>query len=309
MDTAQFWYLPLTLTSFAVLVALFLLIFVLIPLGLMKYAYERLGVNSIGAVLLLLASLGGSYINIPIAVISQGSPIASHVVVYFGMHYQVPPATDWGGSVLAVNVGGAVIPALLSAYLLIRWQLWLAGLATTVAVAAVCYRFSSLVPGLGIAVPVFIPAIAATIAALLLSRKHAAPLAYIAGSFGTLIGTDLMNLWEAGRPQCSDCVDRRGRDLRCYFSHRHRCGANYQHSLTSSPGRNSNTELTGRMNNWAASLIQHDGSEMEHKANRASLSGTRLTSSASQPRRRPKIGPIDPCSKRSRIRSDESALA
>jgi uncharacterized membrane protein len=28
----------------------------------------------------------------------------------------------------------------------------------------------------------------------MLSRKHAAPLAYIAGSFGTLIGADLLNL-------------------------------------------------------------------------------------------------------------------
>lgn len=196
MNTTQFWYLPLTLPYFFILIALFLFVFVLLPLGLMKYAYEQLGVSSSGAVLLLLGSLIGSFINIPVAVISQSSPVASQVVEFFGMHYQVPPATDWGGTVLAVNVGGAVIPVIMSAYLLFRWQLWLPGLAATAAVTAVCYGVSSLVPGLGIAVPVFIPAIAATIAALLLSRKHAAPLAYIAGSLGTLIGTDLMNLGE-----------------------------------------------------------------------------------------------------------------
>jgi uncharacterized membrane protein len=106
----------------------------------------------------------------------------------------VPAATDWGGTVLAVNVGGAIIPAIMSLYLLFRWQLWLEGLVATVAVAAVCYWFSSPIPGVGIAIPVFVPAIATTIVALMLSRKHAAPLAYIAGSFGTLIGADLLNL-------------------------------------------------------------------------------------------------------------------
>jgi uncharacterized membrane protein len=50
------------------------------------------------------------------------------------------------------------------------------------------------VPGVGIAVPVFLPAIIAALVSLLLSRKDAAPLAYISGSMGTLIGADLTNL-------------------------------------------------------------------------------------------------------------------
>ena len=48
--------------------------------------------------------------------------------------------------------------------------------------------------GIGIAVPVFLPALATAAVALLLSRENAAPLAYIAGSMGTLIGADLTNL-------------------------------------------------------------------------------------------------------------------
>ena len=71
MHTTQFWYLPLALPSFFILLALFLFIFVLLPLGLMKYAYEQLGVSSTGAVLLLLGSLIGSYINIPIAAVGS----------------------------------------------------------------------------------------------------------------------------------------------------------------------------------------------------------------------------------------------
>lgn len=190
---AQFWYLPLALPSFLILIALFIFIFVLLPLRLMRYAYEQLGVSPTAAVILLLASLIGSTINIPIAVISQGSTITGQAIDYFGMRYQVPPATDWGGTVLAVNVGGAVIPVIMSLYLLVRWQLWLEGLLATVTVAAICYWFSSPIPGVGIAIPVFVPAIATTLAALILSRRHAAPLAYIAGSLGTLIGADLMN--------------------------------------------------------------------------------------------------------------------
>jgi uncharacterized membrane protein len=47
---------------------------------------------------------------------------------------------------------------------------------------------------MGIAIPVFIPPLAAAAVALILSRRQVAPLAYISGSLGTLIGADLLNL-------------------------------------------------------------------------------------------------------------------
>jgi uncharacterized membrane protein len=68
------------------------------------------------------------------------------------------------------------------------------GLLATIGVSIVCYLLANPVPGLGIAEPVFVPSLAAATAALLLSRRHAAPLAYIGGSLGTLIGADLLNL-------------------------------------------------------------------------------------------------------------------
>ena len=49
-------------------------------------------------------------------------------------------------------------------------------------------------PGLGIALPVFVPVMATAVIAVLLSRPHAAPLAYVGGSLGTLVGADLLNL-------------------------------------------------------------------------------------------------------------------
>jgi uncharacterized membrane protein len=46
----------------------------------------------------------------------------------------------------------------------------------------------------GIAEPIFIPPLAATGTALLISRRFAPAIAYISGSVGTLIGADLLNL-------------------------------------------------------------------------------------------------------------------
>jgi uncharacterized membrane protein len=36
---------------------------------------------------------------------------------------------DWDGTVVAVNVGGAVIPTLMSIYLLMKRELWVKGVA------------------------------------------------------------------------------------------------------------------------------------------------------------------------------------
>jgi len=93
-----------------------------------------------------------------------------------------------------VNVGGAVIPTLMSIYLLIKRELWIKGAVAIAVVAVVLHWQATPVAGLGIAVPVFMPVIITAIVALVLSRQDAAPLAYIAGSLGTLIGADLTNL-------------------------------------------------------------------------------------------------------------------
>lgn len=191
MQIAQFFYLPLAPAFFFILVAV---CFLVLAFSLIRRAYLQLGLSPAQAMLLLIGSLIGSYINIPLTVISTDSVMADQMVEFFGMRYQIPPPTDWGGTVLAVNVGGAVIPVVMSAYLLFRWQLWSVGLFATAVVAAICYWFSSPVPGMGIAIPVFIPALAATVIALLLARQSAAPVAYIAGSLGPLIGGDLLNL-------------------------------------------------------------------------------------------------------------------
>lgn len=191
---SQLHYLPLHPAFFTMLVGLFFLLVILIQVGVLRYAYMRLGVSSQVALLLLFASLIGSYLNIPIAELPEQSILSGRDVDVFGMRYIVPVVVDWPGTVIAINVGGALIPALVSLYLLARNRLWGLGIVATACVGALCHWLAEPVPGLGIALPMFVPAIATAIVAWVLSRQYAAPLAYVGGSMGTLIGADLLNL-------------------------------------------------------------------------------------------------------------------
>jgi len=187
-------YLPLSPAFFAILVGLFLLLVTLIQVHILRYAYTRLGMSSGAALLVLLASLVGSYVNIPLVQLPEQQILSGREVWSFGVAYSVPVVVDWPGTVIAVNVGGALIPTLVSVYLLAKNQVWGLGLVATACVAAISYWLAQPVPGVGIAVPTFVPAVTAAVAAWLLSRRYAAPLAYVSGSMGTLVGADLLNL-------------------------------------------------------------------------------------------------------------------
>jgi uncharacterized membrane protein len=194
MHLSQFHYLPLTPGFFSILVGLFVILSIFLVLSALRQAYQNLGVSSTTAMLLLFGSLIGSYFNIPIAELPPERIESNRVIEFFGMQYNVPVVEHWEGTVIAVNVGGAVIPALMSLYLLVTRGLWINGAIATAAVALVLHWLANPVPGIGIAVPVFLPALVTAVVAMLLSPENAAPLAYIAGSMGTLIGADLTNL-------------------------------------------------------------------------------------------------------------------
>ena len=194
MLSSQLHYLPLSQPFFSVLVGLFVLLVLFVQLGLLRYAYIRIGISSRAALLLLFASLIGSYVNIPVAELAEQQIMSGRDITYFGVHYLVPVVVDWPGTMIAINVGGALIPGLMSVYLLVKNRLWGAGLLGIACVAALCHLLADPVPGLGVALPMFVPALTTAVVALLLSRRHAAPLAYVSGSLGTLIGADLFNL-------------------------------------------------------------------------------------------------------------------
>lgn len=195
MKISALHFFPLALPF---LLALFLLLgflILLIEIGILEYAYEKIGIDRRYVFSLLVLALFGSYVNIPVADLPAEKVISDQYIIYFGMHYVIPMVQNWPLTVVAVNVGGAVIPTLVSIYLIIKNHLYLRGAAGIAIVALVVNWLAQPVPGLGIAVPTFVPPLVAAGTAFLIARRTAPPLAYIAGSLGTLIGADLLNLY------------------------------------------------------------------------------------------------------------------
>ena len=194
MPTSELQYFPLSVPFLLILWGLLAVMIGLVALRLLRYASETMRIRESSLILILGLSLLGSYINIPVAHLPAHRTVSAGEITFFGMTYVVPVVREQAATVLAVNVGGAVIPVLLSIYLLLKHRLYLLGAIGTAFVAAVCHALARPVPGFGIALPIFVPAIATAIIAIALSRRRAAPLAYISGSCGTLIGADLLNL-------------------------------------------------------------------------------------------------------------------
>jgi uncharacterized membrane protein len=176
--------------------ALILLPFLL--LGMIGEAFLRLGLPPGLIFWLLISTLLGSLVNIPIYRFESREVVADQIISYFGMQFRPPSlGPSHHQTVLAVNVGGALIPLGLCIYLLIRipfgWYLpVLVGL-----VILVVNRLARPVKGLGIAVPGLIPPLLAALGAYLLCPPFLrAPCAYIASTLGILIGADLLRLGE-----------------------------------------------------------------------------------------------------------------
>jgi uncharacterized membrane protein len=184
--------LPVAPPFFMFLAGLVAVLALLIQLRVLQYVYLQLGVSPGMALLLLIASLVGSYVNIPIATLWSEPVVEPGEVLFFGVPYMVPRLSE-PEVILAVNMGGAVIPTALSIYLLSKNALWLRGVIATACVAVVCYASAQPVRGVGIALPIFVAPLAATLIALLISWRQAAPLAYAGGSLGVLLGADIMN--------------------------------------------------------------------------------------------------------------------
>jgi uncharacterized membrane protein len=194
MPSSSLHFFPLALPFVLGLLLLVGLLIAFIEVGILEYAYAKMGVNRRYVFGLLLLSLLGSYVNIPVASLPAEHVVSGQEVTFFGMHYVIPVVREWPRTIIAVNLGGAVIPTLLSFYLLIKNRLYVQSLAGVVVVAAVVHWMAQPVRGMGIAVPIFIPPLVATGTALVLSRQSSPALAYIVGSLGTLIGADLLNL-------------------------------------------------------------------------------------------------------------------
>jgi uncharacterized membrane protein len=195
---------------FFLMVAFFLTALVMLPLlilGLIGEAFLRLGISPSLIFWLLVITLVGSLVNIPIHTFESRPLVGEQVVSYFGMRFRVPRQERAQVSILAVNVGGALIPLALSVYLISQINFGVSLPILLVVVTLVVNRLARPVRGMGIGVPGLVPPLVAALGAYLLcSPELRAPCAYIASTMGILIGADLLNLRqirELGAPVAS----------------------------------------------------------------------------------------------------------
>jgi uncharacterized membrane protein len=186
---------PLVLFMMMILVVTVIVLFFVVQIGIISYAFDKIGIPSEALFSLLLLSWVGSWINIPLARFPAEDSVMEEVVVrVFGQRYVMPQGNQPRQTVLAVNVGGAVVPTLLSLYLLTQALTPLRVLVATAAVTLLTYWWARPVAGVGIVVPMLLPPLSAALAALLLVPQQAPLAAYVAGTMGTLIGADVLHV-------------------------------------------------------------------------------------------------------------------
>ena len=180
--------------QFLLLIFIFVLATIVIYLGVYTIALDKLGLSTHSAMLLLACTLIGSGINLPLFQISADAPPDEELRNLQGLLFGRPLAFT-GKTIVAINVGGALIPIGFSIYLANINQLGLGPMSLAIAiVSAVCYFASRPIQGLGIGMPIFVAPFTAALTAILIAPESSAPLAYICGTMGVLLGADLLRL-------------------------------------------------------------------------------------------------------------------
>lgn len=195
---------PFSPLQFFLFVFLLLLLFTLIQVGLVHIAADKLGISPTLALLGLFLSLTGSMVNIPL--FSMRSLISRPADEFKG--WLLGPRQFIAGRIIvAINLGGAIMPLLFCIYLYTRHQLGFWQVLVVSSIVTVCsFLLSRPIPRLGIAMPVFVPPACAALTALLIAPEQSAPLAYTGGTVGVILGADILrlrNLQQLGAPMVS----------------------------------------------------------------------------------------------------------
>ena len=186
--------------NITLIVILFLILVIVIfalLIGLIGTAFAKVGFSPATVAIILVATFLGSMVNIPLFKLKTTVPILKEEYVsFFGMVYRVPQV-EYGEktTLVAINLGGALIPTAISLYLL--WKVPSAIIYAIIAIAIVAlvnHAVARPVKGVGITAPAFVSPIVAALVAYLLPFSTPQIIAYVAGVLGTLIGADLTNL-------------------------------------------------------------------------------------------------------------------
>lgn len=207
--------LPYMLVAAAIFALLLVFLFVLVQIGLITAAFAKLGLTTGQGFLVLLATLLGSGMNLPVMRRKRlvRAPAAQTFVQRGGVTFRysrnVFPGQEQDKElrqqIVAVNVGGCIIPCILSAYFLSQVGLMPGLLISLGVVTTACYALAKPVPGVGIGIPLLYPPLITAFAAMLLAEPGSAPhVAYISGCMGTLLGADVLHLFT---PRTNEALD------------------------------------------------------------------------------------------------------
>lgn len=170
----------------------------LVQIGLLQIAFNKLGLSPSSAYLLLFSSLFGSMINLPL--FTMRTDLQPPAEVRQPLFPGFPLWRFANRTLVALNVGGGLIPIGFSLYLFLHSDVVLLEvLQGIIFVSLVSYLFSRPVHGLGIGMPILVAPLSAALVAVLLNPDASPPLAYISGTMGVLIGADLLRLKDIRR--------------------------------------------------------------------------------------------------------------
>ncbi|MGQ4892481.1 MAG: DUF1614 domain-containing protein [Candidatus Njordarchaeia archaeon] len=196
-------YYPFPATVF--LFYLFLLLMFIFPLFSLLFS-TILGLPVYLIELIILLSLLGSSVNIPVFTMKRYVPVVTQRVVSFmGIPWIVPELElEEEKTIIAINLGGCIIPVILSLYIIIQlitiYGLMMFGylIIAIIIDSLLINAVAKPIPGVGIATPSFLPPLFTAIVTIILSPVHQSSVifafAYAVGTLSALIGADLMNL-------------------------------------------------------------------------------------------------------------------
>jgi len=178
-------FLPISIFGFISLILLLPFLFFLGFFNILHFGFEKLGLSPLLANLFLVAILFGSLFNIPLTRLRRKYVERSY---FWGMFKR--PEIELSG--ISINVGGAIIPILLSVYLLFKVPLKITAIITLLMI--VITNSLARPTSKGIVLPAFIPPLFSALLSLIFVPHFAAPVSFISGVLGTLIGADILNL-------------------------------------------------------------------------------------------------------------------
>ena len=184
------------------IVGLMIFLIPLLFLGVIGAAFTKLGFSWITAIVVVLLMLFGSYVNIPVYTIKRDMVRVAPDTTPYSADAPWSPAPIWD-TLISINLGGAIIPICISLYLLYQAVL-ITGTSLLVPVGAgialvalITFVSTRPVPGVGLRVPLIIPALTALLMGMLLFGGAGIPatvLAFVSGTIGILLGGNLAQL-------------------------------------------------------------------------------------------------------------------